>query len=129
VRLHHVQVGCPPGGEELSRRFFVDGLGMAEVAKPAALAGRGGCWFRAHDAAGAVTAEIHVGVEETVGPPRKAHPALLVDDAQALEALAARLRLDGHPVDEQERDSFDGFVRFHTRDPHGNRIEVLAPRP
>jgi hypothetical protein len=28
-------------------------------------------------------------------------------------------------VDERERTSFQGYLRFHTSDPHGNRVEVL----
>ena len=76
MRLHHVQVACPPGGEDGARRFYAEGLGMTEVEKPADLRGRGGAWFRSYDDAGAVTAEIHVGVEEPFAPARKAHPAL-----------------------------------------------------
>ena len=127
VRLHHVQVSCPVGGEEAARRFYVDGLGLTEVAKPPALAGRGGCWFRAYADTGAVTAEVHVGVEEPFTPAHKAHPALAVDDVAALDLLAARLRAVGDPVDETERETFAGHLRFHTWDPHGNRVEVLAP--
>lgn len=126
MRLHHVQVACPPGGEEEARRFYADGLGMVEVAKPAALAARGGCWFRAYDD-GAVVAEIHVGVEEPFRPARKAHPALVVDDVAALDRLAERLRSAGHLVDTSDRVSFGGHLRFHAFDPHGNRVEVLAP--
>ena len=126
MRLHHVQVSCPPGGEDAARRFYADGLGMVEVAKPAALAGRGGCWFRAYDGHGHVTAEIHVGVEERFAPARRAHPALLLDDVDALDRLAARLRAAGHEVDTRERATFDAYLRFHTTDPHGNRVEVLA---
>ncbi len=37
MRLHHVQVSCPPGGEAAARRFYVGALGMSEVPKPAAL--------------------------------------------------------------------------------------------
>jgi len=127
MRLHHVQVACPPGGEEAARRFYVDGLGLTEVAKPIALAGRGGCWFRAYGDHGVVAAEIHVGVEDPFVPARKAHPALVVDDASALDRLAARLRAADHQVDDTERETFDGHLRFHTADPHGNRVEVLAP--
>lgn len=121
MRLHHVQVACPPGGEDAARRFWRDGLGMTEVAKPAALAGRGGAWFR-RDAA-----EVHVGVEEPFAPARKAHPAFLVDDPAALERLAARLEVAGFAVDWGERHTFPAHQRFHTRDAHGNRVEVLAP--
>lgn len=128
MRLHHVQVTCPAGGEEVARRFYRDGLGLTEVAKPAALAGRGGCWFRAYDDHSGVTAEIHVGVEEPFMAASKAHPALLVDDVAALEALGARLDSLGFETDWTERLSFDGHERLHARDGHGNRVEVLAPR-
>lgn len=126
MRLHHVQVACPPGGEAAARRFYADGLGLSEVAKPAALATRGGCWFRGYDERGAVTAEIHVGVEEPFRASRRAHPALVVDDAATLDRLAARLGAAGHRVDTSERESFAGHLRFHAFDPHGNRVEVLA---
>ena len=128
MRLHHVQVACPLGGEDLARAFYVDGLGLTEVAKPAELAVRGGCWFRAYDDAGEVTAEIHVGVEEPFTPAARAHPALVLDDVASLDRLAARLRAFDHLVDDAERESFEGYLRFHTFDPHGNRVEVLAPR-
>jgi catechol 2,3-dioxygenase-like lactoylglutathione lyase family enzyme len=121
MRLHHVQVACPPGGEDAARAFYRDGLGMTEVPKPAALAGRGGAWFRLGDA------EVHVGVEEPFAPARKAHPALVVDDVAALDALAARLSALGFEVDERERTTFPGHLRFHTFDGHGNRVEMLAP--
>ena len=123
MRLHHVQVACPPGGEDAARRFYVDGLGMTEVDKPADLVARGGCWFRAYDDSGAVTAELHVGVEDPFAPARKAHPAFVVPD---LSAGAGRLCDLGFEVDESQRDTFPGHVRFHTFDAHGNRVEVLA---
>jgi catechol 2,3-dioxygenase-like lactoylglutathione lyase family enzyme len=72
MRLHHVQVACPPGGEDAARRFYGNGLGMTEVDKPADLVARGGCWFRAYDDSGAVAAELHVGVEDPFAPARKA---------------------------------------------------------
>jgi catechol 2,3-dioxygenase-like lactoylglutathione lyase family enzyme len=122
IALHHVQVACPPGGEDACRRFYADGLGLAEVDKPVELSGRGGAWFRAYDELGAVTAELHVGVEDPFVPARKAHPAFVVDD---LAATAAAVRAVGAEVDLTERETFAGFLRFHTRDPHGNRVEVL----
>lgn len=127
MRLHHVQVSCPPDGEDAARRFYGEGLGLAEVPKPAALATRGGCWFRAYDAAVGVTAEVHVGVEDPLVPARKAHPALVVDDVAALDTLADRLEALDFTVDWTERHTFDGYERFHTRDGAGNRVEVLAP--
>lgn len=123
MRLHHVQVACPPGGEDAARRFYAAALGMTEVEKPVALRGRGGVWFRGYDDSGAVSAEIHVGVEEPFAPARKAHPALLVDD---LDATAERLRAAGFEVDDSQRGTFPPYQRLHTRDPHGNRVEILA---
>lgn len=133
ITLHHVQVACPPGGEQVARRFYVDGLGLVEVAKPADLAGRGGAWFRAAgdgaaDGTGDGTggAEIHVGVEAAFVPARKAHPALLIGDAAALQATAARLAELGYEVDASQQDTFPGHRRLHTYDGHGNRVELLA---
>jgi catechol 2,3-dioxygenase-like lactoylglutathione lyase family enzyme len=128
MRLHHVQVACPPGGEDEARRFYRDGLGMTEVGKPAELARRGGAWFRWYDAQGAVGAELHVGVEAGFAPARKAHPAFVVADVTVLDALAERLAAAGFEVDRSQRDGFPAHARFHTFDAHGNRVEVLAPR-
>jgi catechol 2,3-dioxygenase-like lactoylglutathione lyase family enzyme len=122
MRLHHVQVACPPGGEDAARRFYAGALGLTEVDKPADLVARGGCWFRAYDGSGAVTAELHVGVEDPFAPARKAHPAFVVDD---LDAVATRLREGGFEVDEGQRTTFPGHLRLHTFDAHGNRVEVL----
>jgi catechol 2,3-dioxygenase-like lactoylglutathione lyase family enzyme len=122
IALHHVQVACPTGGEDAARRFYGEGLGLVEVDKPDALRGRGGAWFRSSDGYGAVVAELHVGVEEPFVPARKAHPAFVVDD---LDAVAVRLREQGFDVDERERETFEGYARCHAFDPHGNRVEVL----
>lgn len=130
MRLHHVQVACPPGGEDAARRFYVDALGLTEVDKPADLVARGGCWFRAYDGSGAVAAELHVGVEDPFVPARKAHPAFVVEDSSTgpgrrLDAVAGRLRRLGFEVDESQRTTFPGHLRLHTFDGHGNRVEVL----
>ena len=122
IALHHIQLACPRGGEDAARRFYADGLGLTEVEKPAALGGRGGAWFRAYDGLGAVAAELHIGVEEPFAPARKAHPAFVVDD---LAGVADSVSAAGGEVDWRERDTFAGYRRFHIRDPHGNRVEVL----
>ncbi len=123
MRLHHVQVSCPAGGEEQGRHFYVEGLGFSEIAKPTELASRGGAWFR--HAGGA---EIHLGIE----PPatgRKAHPAIEVDTAEELEQLGAHLESSGYDVDWSQRHNAERFERFHTHDPFGNRIEVVHVVP
>ena len=128
MRLHHVQVACPPGGEDVARRFYADALGMSEVDKPEELRARGGAWFRAHDEHGTPTAEIHVGVEDPFVPAAKAHPALVLDSPAHLQAVASRLTLGGYELDLSQRATFPGHDRLHTRDGHGNRIEILAQR-
>ncbi|GAA4416196.1 VOC family protein [Georgenia halophila] len=126
MRLHHVQVSMPAGGEEQARRFYEDGLGLTEVDKPAPLAGRGGCWFRAHDGV-SVVAELHLGVDEPFVPAKKAHPGLALDSITELEATAERIAALGFEIDWRERHTFEGYQRFHCRDAFGNRTEVLAP--
>lgn len=124
IALHHVQVACPRGGEEDAHRFYAGALGLTEVAKPGALRERGGAWFRAYGALGTVTAEVHVGVEDPFAPARKAHPAFVVED---LDEAAESVRAAGFVVDDRERTTFPGYLRFHTRDAAGNRVEVLQP--
>jgi catechol 2,3-dioxygenase-like lactoylglutathione lyase family enzyme len=113
-RLHHVQVAMPAGEESRAEAFYAGVLDMERVAKPEALAGRGGAWFRA----GGV--ELHLGVEEPFRPARKAHPAFLVDD---LDALRARVESAGGEIEEQP--PLPGYRRFHAFDPFGNRLEFL----
>lgn len=116
----------PRGEESEARRFYSEALGMEEVEKPPALAGRGGCWFRSFDGE-AIAAEIHLGIDEPFRPARKAHPALVCDSIQELEATALRIETAGYELSWTERHTFDGFERFHARDGFGNRVEVLAP--
>ena len=127
MRLHLVEVACPPGGEAEARRFYADGLGLTEVEKPAELAKRGGCWFRSYDDRGAIAAEIHIGVEDPFTPALKAHPALLLDSVADLEITAERLAASGFDVDWSQRLGFGGYERFHAFDGAGNRVEVMAP--
>jgi predicted enzyme related to lactoylglutathione lyase len=109
----HVQVAIPVGGEAAARAFYGALLGMTERPKPAALAGRGGCWFSSGSAV------LHLGVEEPFAPAGKAHPAFVVDD---LDALEARIAAAGGPTVRADGE-VPGVRRFHTHDPFGNRIE------
>jgi catechol 2,3-dioxygenase-like lactoylglutathione lyase family enzyme len=113
--IHHVQLACPPGSEDASRAFYTGVLALDEVPKPPALAARGGVWFRG------AALELHLGVEVDFRPARKAHPGILVRD---IDALAATLEAAGHAV--EWSDELPGMRRFHTADPHGNRLEFLS---
>jgi catechol 2,3-dioxygenase-like lactoylglutathione lyase family enzyme len=114
--IHHVQLACPPGSEDLSRTFYRDVLGLDEIAKPPVLANRGGCWFRGHGI------ELHLGVEQDFRPAHKAHPGLLVT---GIDDWASRLEAAGYPVTFDG--DFPGMRRFYSEDPHGNRLEFLEP--
>ncbi|HKF78137.1 MAG TPA: VOC family protein [Candidatus Dormibacteraeota bacterium] len=113
VGLDHVQVSITPGGEDAARHFYGQVLGLAELPKPATLAGRGGVWFRCG------AQQLHCGVEEFVAPSRR-HPALVTDD---LEAERRRVEAAGFPV--RMDAELPGYRRFYTEDPFGNRVECL----
>jgi catechol 2,3-dioxygenase-like lactoylglutathione lyase family enzyme len=112
--IDHVQIAIPPGGEEEGRRFFGDLLGLEELAKPAHMEGRGGCWF---DLGGA---QIHLGADPDFRPARKAHVALRV---ASLDEVGARLRDAGYQTTDDV--PMDGRQRFFTHDPFGNRVEFV----
>jgi catechol 2,3-dioxygenase-like lactoylglutathione lyase family enzyme len=117
--IDHVQVAAPAGCEERARAFYGGLLGLPELEKPAALAARGGCWFVCGEQ------QLHVGVDEPFVPSVKAHPALRVRDAAALEALLAQLDAAGC---ETRRDvELPGLARGFVDDPFGNRVEFVAP--
>jgi len=126
MKLHHIQISMPRGGEDEARRFYGDALGLQEVQKPPSLVGRGGCWFRAYDG-DAVLAEIHLGVDDPFHPARRAHPAFVCASLGELEATAERIERATYELSWAERDTFEGYVRFHTRDGFGNRVEVMTP--
>ena len=114
MRLDHVQLAIPSGSEDSCRSFYCEVLGWRELAKPAALAARGGIWL---DTGGA---QVHLGVEQDFRPARKAHPAFAVDD---LDMLAERLKTAGFPVEFD--DVLPGVRRFYCADAVGNRLEFL----
>ena len=114
IAIDHVQLAMPAGAEPEARVFYAGLLGFTEAVKPPQLAARGGCWF---ESAGA---RVHLGVEADFRPARKAHPALLVDD---LEALSGRLAAAG--VEVRVEAGLEGYAQRYVDDPFGNRIELL----
>ena len=120
ARLHHVQLSCPPGGEDAARRFWAGEVGLTEVDKPADLVARGGCWFEAPG----TDLAVHVGVEDPFRPATRAHPALLLATVADLDALARRLAAGGRAV--RVDALLPGYRRFYSDDAHGNRVEFLA---
>jgi catechol 2,3-dioxygenase-like lactoylglutathione lyase family enzyme len=114
--LHHVQLAIPAGSEDRARGFYGDVLGLDEIPKPPALAGRGGAWFRGGGL------EIHLGVEEPFAPATKAHPGILTHDLGGVQA-----RLTAAGIDVRPDDLLPGFRRFYVDDCFGNRLEFLQP--
>ena len=115
VRLDHVQLAMPRGLEAQAEAFYGGVLGLERVPKPPPLAARGGCWFRRGDVA------EHLGVEEDFRPARKAHPAFVVDDLAALQAVCEEAGVEVRP----NPDSEPGQGAY-VDDPFGNRIELIA---
>ena len=117
VAIEHVQLAMPADMEQAAREFYEGLLGIPEVPKPPQLAKRGGAWFERG------SLKVHLGVEADFRPARKAHPALLVVD---LEALVDRLKQ--HNVQVIDEDPLEGYFRVYVADPFGNRIELMEPR-
>ena len=115
VRIHHAQISVPRGAEPEARRFYCEFLGLTEIPKPAALAGRGGFWLQVGDA------QVHVGTEDGVErTATKAHVAYEVDDLRSW-----RRRLEQHGIAVLEGIPIPGYDRLEIRDPFGNRVEFL----
>jgi catechol 2,3-dioxygenase-like lactoylglutathione lyase family enzyme len=117
VGIEHVQLAIPPGGEAAARAFYGEVLGMREVPKPEPMRVRGGLWFDAGPF------QIHLGIEDGMKPSIKAHPAIVVTE---LDGWVARLVAAG--CEWRPSDELPGVRRGHTKDPAGNRIELIEAK-
>ena len=115
LSIDHVQIAMPEGEEDTARAFYVNILGFSEIPKPPELEKRGGAWFESGDA------RLHLGVEKDFHPARKAHPAFMVND---LDAILLEVQQAGYEYDESQP-PLDGYKRAHIYDPFGNRIELM----
>ena len=115
ISIDHVQIAMPAGGEEKARAFYASLLGFTEIPKPPDLAKRGGAWFQSGNV------QLHLGVENDFRPARKAHPAFIVDE---IEAVLEKVQLAGYETDTSQP-PLDGYNRSHIFDPFGNRIELM----
>jgi catechol 2,3-dioxygenase-like lactoylglutathione lyase family enzyme len=114
VGIDHVQLAMPPDGAAAARQFYCGLLGFVEISKPETMRHRGGVWFQAGPVG------IHLGLEEGMRPSDKAHPALVVtelDEWKATLVTAGYEWRDDHDIPDARRG--------HTRDPFGNRIELI----
>lgn len=112
--IDHVQLAMPVGAEDIARAFYSGVLGLAEIAKPAVLAVRGGVWFQCG------RSQLHLGADPAFQAAKKAHPALLVRDFAAFAAILA-----GKGVALKPEDVVAGRQRATLSDPFGNRVELI----
>jgi catechol 2,3-dioxygenase-like lactoylglutathione lyase family enzyme len=113
ARLHHVNVTCHPDDTQTVAAFYRDVLRLTPVEK-AAGTDPAGAWFTID-----ATSQVHLSEREAPAHP-DAHFALVVDD---FPGLVERLERGGHEW--QTAPQIFGAGRGFTRDPAGNRIEVL----
>jgi catechol 2,3-dioxygenase-like lactoylglutathione lyase family enzyme len=114
MRIHHVNVVVPPGQTESVVDFYVDVLGLRRTTKPTEGVAQSGAWFDIDD-----RTQVHVSEREGTAHPQS-HFGLVVDD---FDAVLERLGSSGASWEDQP-DIFGGRRGF-TRDPVGNRIELL----
>src|SRR5271170_5489667 len=92
MRLSHINISMPKGGEEIARLFYGGHLGLPEIPKPEPIRGRGGVWF---DAGGL---DIHLSVDEQpFTPDKQRHFGLECAD---VDGVRARLKAAGFETDD-----------------------------
>jgi catechol 2,3-dioxygenase-like lactoylglutathione lyase family enzyme len=112
IALDHVNITAPPELIDETASWYRDTFGLDDVEKPEGTRA-GGAWLRAGDQ------EIHISVDEH-NPPKAAHFGVVVDD---FDAAISRLRTAGCHIEQAAE--IPGRHRCYTRDPAGNRIEVV----
>lgn len=112
--IHHVQFTIPSDGEAEARRYYLDLLGLQEIAKPPELR-RGGFWMLVG------AREVHVGTQD--GGNRFQLRSHMAFEVQDLAAWRKRFIDAGYGIEDPP--AFEGHIRFHTRDPFGNLVEFI----
>jgi catechol 2,3-dioxygenase-like lactoylglutathione lyase family enzyme len=112
-----VNIVVRPGETDRLAGFYVDVLGLRRADKPGEGTSPGGAWFDIND-----TNQLHISERSDAVMHDDMHFGLVVDD---FDAVLERLAAAGAPWQPQP-DLFGGR-RGSTRDPLGNRIELLEP--
>jgi len=118
VGLDHSFLTIRERGEDEARRFYGDVLGLEEIERPEGLQRSRGVWFQAGGQ------ELHLGTDDAHLPPKRPHAGFRVGSSVELDEVAERLTSNRYDVEWDER--IEGRRRFYTRDPFGNRIELLT---
>ena len=113
LSLEHVSVTSPEDLEDEVVGWYRDLLGLDEMEKPDGTREKG-AWFRIGEQ------QVHVTIDEH-NPPKVSHFGLIVDD---FDEVVRRLRESGCHIEQAAH--IPGRRRFYTRDPAGNRLEVIA---
>jgi catechol 2,3-dioxygenase-like lactoylglutathione lyase family enzyme len=113
--FNHAMITVPDGSAEKVRQFYGELLGLTELPVPPAMQGRGLIWFKVGDR------QLHVGIEDGINRNTRAHLAYEVDD---IAKLRAQLTFEDLELIEQPK--IEGYDRFHTHDPFGNRLEFMG---
>lgn len=111
--LDHVNVSVPEELEAEVARWYSDVLGVNEIVKPEGTRDRGR-WFDLGNA------QLHLSVAER-NPPHGAHFCVVVPD---FDSFIDRLRSRGNHI--EQACPIPGRHRCFTRDPAGNRVEIMA---
>lgn len=113
VLLEHVSVTSPEDLEDEVTGWYRDLLGLEEMQKPSGTRARG-AWFRIGEQ------QVHVTIAEH-NPPKVSHFGIVVDD---FSEVVERLRAAGCHLEQAA--TIPGRRRFYTRDPAGNRVEIIS---
>jgi catechol 2,3-dioxygenase-like lactoylglutathione lyase family enzyme len=116
MRVQHVSVPMPPGGQEQAREFYGGILGMREKSPPSSLAQQQLVWFDAGDGGH----EVHVFADDEMESKSTAQHLCLQVDSLA----EYRNRLTEQGVSIEETTPITNRPRLFVHDPFGNLIEI-----
>ena len=111
--LEHVSVTSPEELEDEVTGWYRDLLGLEEMEKPPGTRDKG-AWFRVGEQ------QVHITIDEH-NPAKVSHFGMIVDD---LADVVERLRTAGCHI--EQASPIPGRRRFYTRDPAGNRLEIIS---
>jgi catechol 2,3-dioxygenase-like lactoylglutathione lyase family enzyme len=115
ARLHHANIVVRPGETEQISGFYTEVLGLQPTPKPAEGTTPGGAWFDIDE-----TTQLHISERADAVMHDDMHFGLVVDD---YDEVIARLAAAG--AEWRAQPDLFGGRRGSTRDPLGNRIELL----
>lgn len=111
--LEHVSVTSPEELEDEVIGWYRDLLGLEELEKPPGTRAKG-AWFRVGEQ------QVHITIDEH-NPAKVSHFGIVVDD---FADVVDRLRASGCHI--EQASPIPGRRRFYTRDPAGNRVEIIS---